>query len=230
VCFFFFDFFLIDAQHTSFATRQDFERPFYLLLLDKIDRKRTFRNAATKLAKQHAVHKTLFMVRMHAMQTMKKDNLRVKAAKKGDIKNYLLAMYPDNKCHAHKKESELRHRQRMQGQVEAEYEDVFTDDPDPESDIPVEDTSHMLNCRVRESRKVAATTLWDSIRQKIRAVQRVNAPPVEYLRPFALRDASIVSRPIPPPPRGGMRSSHPTDPYAALRGGGRFPSGAGVCT
>ena len=105
------------------------ERPFYLLLLDKIDRKRTFRNAATKLAKQHAVHKTLFMVRMHAMQTMKKDNLRVKAAKKGDIKNYLLAMYPDNKCHAHKKESEQKHRQRMQGQVEAEYEDVFTDDP-----------------------------------------------------------------------------------------------------
>jgi hypothetical protein len=128
-------------------------------------------------------------------------------------------MYPDDKCHHHKKQV-----QRTANENEDEEKDGEAMEIDPPIPAPVEDTKHMLNCEARESRKQAAIAVWNNIRQMIRESQGENAPSTEYLKPFALRDANIVSRPVSPPPaRGGARFQHHTDPFVNLRAVGDFP-------
>jgi hypothetical protein len=102
--------------------------------------------------------------------------------------------------------------------------DIFTDEK--EERIPIEDTKHLLTCDARQSRKLAAKTLWEDIHSKIREKQKPGSLDPRLLRPFALRDGEIPTLPLPPPAPVEGRGSHAPDPQRSLRQVAAFPDSA----
>ena len=95
---------------------------------------------------------------------------------------------------------------------------------------PIEDTTHMLTCEVRESRKKAANETWTKIRQLIRTKQKFGAADVLFLKPFGLRDVSIPTSPLPPSPAAGGRGRgrHSPDRFRSVRQVNAFPDSAAM--
>jgi ribonuclease HI len=211
---------------TNKAKKGKGKRNQYLLLLDSIDRKRSFASAHRKNHKRHPESTTLFKLRTHAYNTVEKLHRRGHQSRNLKLKTCFRSAYPDKLCPAHAVQEKQKNQEKLTALgVAADDLDLF--ETGDESTPPIEDTTHMLTCSARQSRKTAAQTAWAEARQLICAKQQPGAPDVLYLRPFGLRDPSIPTSPLPPL-AGARGGRHSPDRFRSVRQVNAFPDNAAM--
>jgi hypothetical protein len=169
------------------------QRERYLQFLPRCDVHRSFKAGARRSYKQHRTYTTLFKLRTHSQNTIKKQS---EDATKRDYtdayRSYLKELYPDPFCHHCK--LQVKHSPQQENSQEPAYLEE------------IDNTMHMATCLSRESRNVAAIKLWKDAYKLISNAQDSTAviynlkqePPLrlppQFLVPFAIRTPEVLQQ------------------------------------